>query len=117
MTRTLPTYRSVCAQMSSWPHGFSTRRVAPSSFMRRLSADQPLAGSQQGVPGVGRGRLGVDADERLGARRPDEQPRAVAEEELETVAGVERHGPGDRLARELGRRRGREVDQQSLLRL
>ncbi len=27
MTSTFPTYVSVCAQMSSWPHGLSTRRA------------------------------------------------------------------------------------------
>ena len=39
---------------------------------------------------VGRGRLGVDAHQRLGAAEADQQPGAVGEPELEAVVGVER---------------------------
>ena len=70
--------------------------AAASALTRRApAARRPTSSASRGRLG---GRLRVDADERLRPGRPDQQPRAVVEEELEAVVGVERHGPGHRLA-------------------
>ena len=60
-------------------------------------------------------RLGVDADQRLGAAEADQQPRAVVEPELEAVVGRQRVGPDHRMAGDRGRRLLDELDQQSVL--
>ena len=58
------------------------RPSAVTSVMRRGPAARrpPTIASRS----LGRRRLRVDADERLGPARPDEQPRAVGDEELRT---------------------------------
>src|SRR5438445_13235093 len=48
-----------------------------------------------------RAGLRVDADERLGPGETDEKPRAVVQEELRAVVGVEMHDLRHRVAAEL----------------
>src|SRR5262245_35089197 len=46
MCRILPTYRSVWAQINSWPHGFSTRFMR-ASYARNALAEDPAQGLQR----------------------------------------------------------------------
>src|SRR4051812_659597 len=57
---------------------------------RSRGGDQSLAFVEHGVPLIGGLRLGVHADERLGAAETDEQPGTVGRPELEAIVGVER---------------------------
>src|SRR5919198_1211245 len=64
---------------------------------------------------VARFGLRVDAYERLGPRKPDEQPRAVREEELRAVLRLELHDLRHGLAAQLLGRRVAELGHQAFL--
>src|SRR5512138_1503888 len=102
--------------MSSLPHGLSTRRGRSpsggggtthsaggrSGGGSASATDELLAGDDHRLAGLGRRRLGVDANERLRPGGPDEQPRAVAGEELVAIVRGESVGPRDGLAVQRG---------------
>src|SRR3954470_16400809 len=78
--------------------GAAARVLSPDSmtFVSTLATvHHPLSRIEQRRHLGLRPRLGVDTDERLGTREPDQQPRAVVQEELHTVAGVECEHPLD----------------------
>ena len=111
MTRTFPTYRSVWAQMSSWPHGFSTRRPVTSVTPR--TSRSPAASIASRVS-AGR-RLGVDADERLGAGRRTRSHEPSARKNLKpslvsSARSVRRVAPASPLGGALA-----QVDEQAAL--
>src|SRR4030081_2705494 len=89
---TLPAYRSVMAQRSSKPHGFSTRAVStrPNSGGGMLSdSDDVLERAKPCFDGLAVRGLGVNPDQRLCPARPQQHPAAVLEVELEAVIGAD----------------------------
>jgi len=97
--------------------GTAARGSAASVLAGVSATDELLARTDERVARVRGGRLGVHAHERLRPRRPDEQPRAIVDEELEAVVGGEGLCPDDLLAGKIGRWRVDQLLEQPPLRL
>ena len=79
-------------------------RSCAASVTRAVAFDERAAGGEQVVDHACRGGLGVDAHERLGAGRAQQQPRVVGQQELDAVGADDRRAPA-RPASSRGRER------------
>src|SRR5438876_8730981 len=84
---TLPRYFSVIAKRFSQPQGFLTRSD-------KLAEPELLFQSgEQLLDPLLRGRLAIDANQRLGAAESDQHPAAVLQVILESIIGTGAHHP------------------------
>src|SRR5438128_11871562 len=84
---TLPRYFSVIAKRFSQPQGFLTRSD-------KLAEPELLFQSgEQLLDPLLRGRLAIDANQRLGAAESDQHPAAVLQVVLESIIGTGAHHP------------------------
>src|SRR6185436_2834755 len=103
---------TIVATIAPYPTS-STASTRSSAVMSGLPLDAGEFRPAGQEPARARGRRGlrVDSQQRLGARRAEEQPGVVAEDQLESVARVH---AGDLLARHRARRRGDQALQRRL---